>query len=265
MAGLDISGRSVEDYGRAYWGLGTHLGQGVAQSYRGDKIGKVQFEKENPTGRGYLMDVELRSHTDFHEILSLASYSKSAEGGESGLLSSLAIHNVMLEECPHHLKALYEGYYIAIGGGNAMFNQKTPVFSNVEGVVSAFNQGLFFQFAAKARGEEVPAELTEALKALNDIAKRPGLRADFMLEPGEMVFFHNFTVMHSRTAFHDSETQKRLLLRLWLNVEYGRAMHPTYHAMGRRMDDQHAKGFAGVVYPQFVTGSKNPETAAAEN
>ncbi len=266
VSGLDIKGRSVEDYGRAYWGLGTHLGQGVAQSYRGDKIGKVQFEKDNPTGRGYLMDVELRSHTDFHEILSLASYTKSAEGGASGLVSSLAIHNVMLEECPHHLKALYEGYYLGSNGGPAtLFNEKTPVFSNVDGNVSCFNQGLFYIFAAKARGEELPPEFTVAIKALNEIAARPGLRADFMLEPGEMVFFHNFTTMHSRTSFHDSETQKRLLLRLWLNVENGRAMHPAYIAMGRRMDEQHAKSQAGVVYPQFATGggAKQAEPAAA--
>jgi hypothetical protein len=40
-------------------------------------------------------------------------------------------------------------------------------------------------------------------------------------------------------------------------------MHPTYHAMGRRMDEQHARGEAGVVYPQFATGSKKPEPAAA--
>ncbi len=111
LAGLDMAGVSVEDYSRLYWGLGTHLGVGAPQSYRKDKIGYVQKEENNPTGRGYLMDVELRSHTDFHEILSLASYRKSAEGGMSGAVSSLAIHNVILEEHPEHLKALYEGFF----------------------------------------------------------------------------------------------------------------------------------------------------------
>jgi len=251
LSGLDITGRTVEDYGRAYWGIGTHLGQGVAQSYRGDKIGLVQKEEHNPTGRGYLMDVELRSHTDFHEILSLASWRKSAEGGYSGLVSSLAIHNVMREECPQHLAALYEGYYLARPGASAS-EGKVPVFCNVEGTVSCFNQGLFYMMAAKARGEELPASFSEAQKALGQIAARPGLRADFMLEPGEISFFHNFTVMHSRTAFHDTPEHKRLLLRLWLNVPNGRAMHPAFTEMGRRMDEVHAKGEAGVVYPQFV-------------
>jgi hypothetical protein len=159
---------------------------------------------------------------------------------------------------------LYEGYYLGSNGGPAtMFNEKAPVFSNVDGTVSCFNQGLFYTFAAKARGEELPPEFVTAMQALNEIAARPGLRADFMLEPGEMVFFHNFTTMHSRSSFHDSETQKRLLLRLWLNVPNGRAMHSTFVAMGRRMDEQHAKGQAGVVYPQFATGTKKPEAATA--
>lgn len=251
LSGLDLSGVSVEDYGRLYWGLGTHLGDGVAQSYRGDKIGYVQKEEHNPTGRGYLLDVELRSHTDFHEILSLASYRKSAEGGMSGLVSSLAIHNIMLEECPQHLKALYEGYYLAQPGTGAS-PEKVPVYGNVDGTVSCFNQGLFFMMAAKSRGEELPADLTKALEAQREIAARPGVRADFMLEPGEISFFHNFTIMHSRTAFHDMPEQKRLLLRLWLNVPNGRAMHPAFKEMGRKMDEVHAKGEAGVVYPQFV-------------
>jgi hypothetical protein len=258
LSGLDLEGVSVEDYGRLYWGLGTHLGEGVAQSYRGDKIGLVQKEEHNPTGRGYLMDVELRSHTDFHEILSLASYRKSAEGGYSGLVSSGAIHNVMLEEMPHHLEALYEGYYL--GGPGQGVQNKVPVFCNVGGKVSCFNQGLFFMMAARARGEELPPALTEALEALREVAARPELRADFMLEPGEIVFFHNFQVLHSRTDFKDTPEQKRLLLRLWLNVPGGRAMHPTYTEMGQRMDEQHAKGTAGVVYPQFA---KSVEGAGA--
>lgn len=265
LSGLDLKDRTVEDYGRAYWGIGTHIGNGVEQSYRRDKIGYVQKEEHNPTGRGYLLDVELRSHTDFHEVLSLASWKKSAEGGLSGLVSSLAMHNVMLEEAPHHLKALYEGYYLAQPGGAS--TEKVPVYSNVDGVVSCFNQGLFYMMAAKARGEELPSEFTAATKALGEIAQRPGLRADFMLEPGEIVWFHNFQTMHSRTAFHDTPEQKRLLLRLWLNVPNGRKMHPGFLEMGRRMDETHARGEAGVVYPQFAKSlpgqSPAPETRNA--
>jgi hypothetical protein len=113
LAGFDMDALSLDDYSRMYWALGTHLGTGAVQSHRGDRIGHVQKEKENPTGRGYLMDIELRSHTDFHEVLSLASVRKSAAGGESGIVSGLAVHNAILETRPDLLPALYEGFSTA--------------------------------------------------------------------------------------------------------------------------------------------------------
>ena len=101
----------LDEYERLYWGLGTHLGQGVAQSAKGDKIGYVHKADDNPTGRGYLGDQELRPHTDFHEIMSLASVEAAASGGESGLVSSVALHNEMMATRPDLLPALYEGFY----------------------------------------------------------------------------------------------------------------------------------------------------------
>jgi len=51
-----------------------------------------------------------------------------------------------------------------------------------------------------------------------------------MLEPGEMVLWHNFTNLHSRTEFENDATHRRLLLRLWLDVPEGRPVAPVFHA-----------------------------------
>ena len=249
LAGLDMSKTSLEDYSRIYWGLGTHLGQGAVQSYRRDKIGHVQKEEHNPTVRGYLMDVELRSHTDFHEILSLASFRKAPEGGMSGAVSSLAIHNVIQRERPELLKALYEGFFHESAGTGAISAEKVPVFCNVDGVVSCYSHGLFQRAAAKQMGVDLPADLVEAQDFFAEVSTRPDVRADFMLEPGEMFFWHNFMVLHSRTQFHDAPEQKRLLLRLWLNVpEGGRAMHPSFNERARAMDRIHEAGEPAIHY-----------------
>ncbi len=263
LQGLDMSRTSLEDYSRIYWGLGAHLGQGAVQSYRGDRIGHVQKEEDNPTGRGYLMDVELRSHTDFHEILSLASFRKAPEGGESGVVSSLAIHNVLLEEAPHHLEALYEGFFHELAGTQQVTADKVPVFCNVDGKVSCYFHGLFQMAAAKTLGVPVPPELVEAQKAFSAIAARPDIRADFMLEPGEMLFWHNFLMLHSRTAFSDTPEQKRLLLRLWLNVPGGRPMHPSFTERARAMDKIHESGQAAIHYTKAGVLSPAPEPVEA--
>ncbi len=63
-----------------------------------------------------------------------------------------------------------------------------------------------------------------------------------------MLFWHNFVVLHSRTAFHDTPEQKRLLLRLWLNVPDGRDMHPTFNDRARAMDRIHDAGETAIHY-----------------
>ena len=77
---------------------------------------------------------------------------------------------------------------------------------------------------------------------MDAIAARPDVRADFTLEPGEIAFWHNFQVMHSRTAFRDSDAHRRLLFRLWLNVPDGRPMAPEIKERARVIDRDHLEG-----------------------
>ena len=47
-----------------------------------------------------------------------------------------------------------------------------------------------------------------------------------MLEPGDMQFCNNYSVMHSRSSFEDFEemSQRRKLLRLWLKMPNARPL-----------------------------------------
>ena len=205
LQGLDPASMPPEDYERAYWGLGTHLGRAAIQSPKRDLIGHVQKVEDNPERRGYQLDVELRSHTDFHEVLSLACVRRSASGGRSGAVSALAVHNLLLKEAPDALRTLYEGFWHGYVDREHLTPEKVPVFCNVGGVVSCYYHALSFLAAARAMGlEGLPEDLRQAMAAFGAIAQRPEVRADFMLEPGEMLFWHNFVVLHSREAFNDA-------------------------------------------------------------
>ena len=228
LAAFDLGTHSREDYERIYWGLGTHLGDGAYQSPKKDLIGYVQ-DTPRPTPRGYLSTQELRPHTDFHEILSLGSVRKAASGGVSGIASSLAIHNAILAERPDLLPALYRGFYYGMAESESkipLSPTKVPVFSCVDGQVSCLNNGYFMHVAAQRMGVELPPDLTEALGYFYQVSTRDDILLQFMLEPGEMLFWHNFTQLHARTEFHNTPEQKRLLLRLWLNVPNGRHVVP---------------------------------------
>ena len=50
----------------------------------------------------------------------------------------------------------------------------------------------------------------------------------FLLEPGDMMLWHNYTNLHSRTSFEDDPASPRLLLRLWLSVPNGRPADPKF-------------------------------------
>src|SRR5258708_32396484 len=72
------------------------------------------------------------------------------------------------------------------------------------------------------------------LARFEEISKRPDLMLEFTLQPGEMYFLNNYTVLHARTAFDDGdveEDQRRHLLRLWLEAPGIRSVHP--YAPGR--------------------------------
>lgn len=253
LTGIDLARFGAEDYGRICWGLGTYLGVAAPQSHRRDRLGMVQKQEDNPTGRGYLMDVELRSHTDFHEVLCLACVRRAATGGESGLASSLAVHNAMLASRPDLLEALYEGFYQEWAGEQRISREKVPIFCQVEGKTSCYYHPLALLNAAKELGVPLPAVLAEALDVFRATADSSQMKVEFMLEPGEVLFWHNFLVLHSRRAFHDTTGQKRLLLRLWLNVPDGRPMHPAFTSRARAMDIEHENGRPAIDYTKYGT------------
>jgi hypothetical protein len=245
LSGIDPNRHTLNRFQRAYWGLGTHLGDGTIQGSLGDWVARVEKSEHNPTGRGTLMDVELRPHTDMHEVMSLACVSQAAAGGASTLVSSLAVHNAIRESRPEFLAALYEGFWAGInesvGGKKPLSDHKVPIFCCVDGKVSCYYNKYFMFAAAKRLGLELPCALVEAMDWFDAQALRPDLCATFMLEPGEMVFWHNWTCLHARSAFRDAPDAKRLLLRLWLNVRNGRPVDPEIAARARLMDEDHFK------------------------
>ncbi|MGE0226545.1 MAG: TauD/TfdA family dioxygenase [Acetobacteraceae bacterium] len=223
LTGLSRETHSEEDMERIYWGIGICLGTPTVQSMLGDRLGHVKHVKDDPVARGYRSNEELTPHTDSHRILGLMCLQRAETGGLSRFVSSLSIHNEILRTRPELLAPLYEGYYIATA--EAQFSSqpvtdfKIPVFCNVDGVVSCSYVRSFMYRAAKLRGEKLPQDLVEALDYFDEISERQDMRIEFALEPGEMIFWHNFQLLHARGAYQDSPAHTRHLLRHWLQIE----------------------------------------------
>ena len=230
LSGLSRDTYSEEDLERIYWGLGTHLGEAAVQSSLGDRLGHVKHVKDDPVARGYRSNEELTPHTDSYRMVGLMCLQRAETGGLSRMVSSLAIHNEILATRPELLAPLYEGYYYAVAearfSAKPVTDFKIPVFYQVDGVVSCGYSRQFIERAAELRGEALPPILVEALDYFDSLAVRDDLSAHFMLEPGEMMLWHNFQMLHARDSYRDSPAHVRHLLRLWLRIENDRPIAP---------------------------------------
>jgi hypothetical protein len=230
----------VEDYskdelGMIFWGIGTHLGRGLSQSVLGDRLGHVKdFSREDPLARTYRNKQELSPHTDSADLVGLFCLHDAQSGGVSRLTSAVTVHNVMLEECPQALDRLYRGYVFHRRGeeqpGELPYTPyRVPVFSNIEGNISARYVRTYVEAGEAAAGRPMNDAELAVLDRFEKMTKRPELMLEFTLRPGEMYFISNYTILHARTAFDDGdaeEDQRRHLLRLWLEVPDMRPVHP---------------------------------------
>ena len=221
-----------EDYAyRVNWILALALGDVIAQNAQGEVIGAVQALVEaNDNGintRGYVSNAELRFHCDGGDVASLLCVRQAPEGGFNSLVSMVAIHNTMQQECPRHLQTLYHGmplFMRAEGELDSAEMPRRPLFYDVDDSLLAYVNLRLMELPYESRGVPMPAAERAALDALEEIAERPEFKLSFKLQPGDMLLVHNFVCMHKRSGFTDDPdpARSRLMLRLWYNQPGGR-------------------------------------------
>jgi hypothetical protein len=234
---LPVDRFTKDELGMAYWGLGAHLGLGQSQSVMGDRLGHVKdFSREDPNARAYRNKQELSPHTDLSDLVGLLCLRTARIGGASQLTSALAIHNVILAERPHYLDRLYRGYIWHRRGEEKpgdlpVTPYPVPVFCNMGGQVSVRYVRTYIEAGMTAVGSPLDAFDLEILDFFEKTSKRPDLMLEFTMEPGQMYFLNNYTILHARTKFEDfeEEDRRRHLLRLWLEVPGMRMVHPHVH------------------------------------
>ena len=214
---LDADGRVL-----AIAGLASHLGELVAQSVHGNKIEEITDREQrlDDTSRGYAGTRALPFHTDGSDYAVLLCLSAAAVGGESLLASAAAAHETIRSEAPRLLSVLERGFFHhrrgeQPAGEPAVFPDRQPVFRIERGLMHAFYNRNYPGWLAR-EGIEVTEIETAAQDLLDDVLQRPEHQLEMQLQPGDLQFINNYTVLHSRTAYQDSLARKRSLLRVWI-------------------------------------------------
>lgn len=238
LRGIPVADHSVDDVSTLFWAIGTHFGRGVSQSARGDVLGLVRDETApgaEESARGYTSRRELSLHVDLGQIVGLMCMRQARTGGLSQYASGLAIYNDILATRPDLMPVLCRGFPYHRRGEEApdaapITPYDIPVFSERDGKISIFFVGEIFNAAFRDLQRAFTPEEIDAIDTYRATARK--LQFETRLEAGEATFLNNYTVMHARSEFEDWEEpeKKRLMLRLWLDVEHdARPVIPHIH------------------------------------
>jgi len=239
VRGLPIRRYTRPEAASIFLGFGAHLGNARSQNAKGHVLGHVfdlGLSGADPAVRIYQTHQRQTFHTDSCDVVGLLCLNEAKRGGDSMLVSALAIHDVMQREHPALLARLFEpmphdrrGEVPA--GMQPWFD--IPVYSRFEGLLTVFYQRQYFDSAQRfAEARRLTDEDVAALDRFDAIANDERLVLNMRLAPGDMQFVHNHTLLHDRTAFEDwpEPERKRHLLRLWLAVPGARPLPPAFAA-----------------------------------
>lgn len=226
ISGLPVNDWSTADAEIVFWCLGMYLGHPGAQNKEGDLLGHVR----DVTGgaavvpdatRLYKTSVHIKYHCDAADVVGLLCLNKALSGGESRIVSSVAVYNEMLKRAPKLSKVLFEPFdFDTVGEGIVEHFAVRPCAYH-DGVLRTFYHSDYYRSVARHADVHISSEHQAALDLYDEIASSPDLALTMDLAPGDMQFVSNHTVLHSRTAYvdHDDPALKRHLLRLWLSIE----------------------------------------------
>ncbi|HJU16553.1 MAG TPA: TauD/TfdA family dioxygenase [Stellaceae bacterium] len=227
IRGIPVAGHSEDEVSAMFWALGTHFGRGVSQSARGDLLGLVRDETppgQPESARGYTSRRELSLHVDLGQIVGLMCVRQSRSGGESQYASGLAVYNEIQARRPDLMPILKRGFPYHRRGEEAptqapITPYDIPVFSERDGRISVFMVREIINAAFRDLKRAFTPEEIDAIDTFRAAAE--ALQFETRLEPGEASFLNNYAIMHARSEFvdWDEPEQKRLMLRLWLDVE----------------------------------------------
>lgn len=221
----------------AFMILGTLIGVPRSQNASGHLLGHVKDvggDLADPRTRIYQTNERQSFHTDSTDAVGLLCLHTAVSGGRSQLASAETVYRIVRERRPDLAAWLFEP--IATdrrgeipAGADPWF--EIPVLSWFDDRLTVLYQRTYVDSAAHLPGVPRPSsEHIEALDLWDAVVNEPDVHLTMDLEPGDMQFVYNHSLLHDRTAFVDDPdpARRRHLLRLWLSLPGDRRLPPVF-------------------------------------
>ena len=217
--------------------LASLIGTLVSQSSEGELIFSVRdsgYKEDDPRSRGPNTRKKLSFHSDRCDVIGFLCLKQAMSGGENQIVSSIAIHNHLVENEPGLIKYLYEPFYYRrhnVDTGNELPYCRQPIFSVTEGKFACnLLRVLIDRAYAMPELPDMSEEQKRALDAIEETASLPEMHFNFRQRPGDILFLNNWTTLHRRSEFIDfpEPEKKRHILRAWISPPNNRSIDPLF-------------------------------------
>lgn len=223
LAGWPVDDFSHDDTMAAYYMLAAQVGDIVVPNYEGQSVVDVIDENipYSHLSRGYRSNKRLPFHSDGAGLTALLCLDVAARGGVSLLVSAITLFNTILAERPDDLALLARGFYHHRRrqhdpGEHPLSAKPIPVFAFHDGYLHCCYNRNPIDWVEK-EGMLLSGEEVAVLDHVDALVARTELQAVLEMEKGDMQFVNNFTILHSRTEYHDDADHRRHLVRLWMD------------------------------------------------
>ncbi|MEC9037473.1 MAG: TauD/TfdA family dioxygenase [Verrucomicrobiota bacterium] len=217
--------------------LASLIGTLVSQSSEGELIFSVRdsgYKEDDPRSRGPNTRKKLSFHSDRCDVIGFLCLKQAMSGGENQIVSSIAIHNHLVENEPGLIKYLYEPFYYRrhnVDTGNELPYCRQPIFSVTEGKFACnLLRVLIDRAYAIPELPDMSEEQKRALDAIEETASLTEMHFNFRQRPGDILFLNNWTTLHRRSEFIDfpEPEKKRHILRAWISPPNNRPIDPLF-------------------------------------
>lgn len=234
VSGLPTDDLSPLTSAAAFMIVGSALGRPRMQNANGDLLGHVRdvgLASSDPNVRIYQTSERQTFHTDSTDVVGLCCLHPAGQGGDSLLVSALAIYNEMVATRPDLAARLFEP--VATDRRGEIPEGADPWFAIPPFTWFGDRLAVIYQrqyIDSAQRFDDVDRHdphLIEALDRFDQLAEQLSIR--MRLDTGDMQFVNNHALLHDRTAFRNvGPGPDRHLLRLWLSMPDDQPLDPVY-------------------------------------
>ncbi len=251
------------DLERIFWGISMHLGVGVTQNSETGLIHYITDGALAPKDGARILGKPRPSklHVDLSDVVGLFCVKQAPDNPMSLVASSMTVYNEILVDHPEYLPRLEEGFYWNRKGPHESEKShsefKVPAWSAVNDIVSCRYHSGWIRGGHEQAGEALTEEEAEIFGYIDEVSVANAFA--FQLNTGEIAFWNNYTTFHGREGFAetDDESQKRVLLRIWLDLDNVRP----FADEGRVRYGAVRHGQMGWTAAEVLTGrNKSPHT-----